>query len=309
MPRNDHRRRDHRRAGPGGNTKKGTRGAPRAASARRALRREAPSTLALLTDRADFGAMRTYRTFTFDDHTGYLRHAQGVLRTLSARGIHVSVVRFDPARYAAYCAETRLDPDSADTRTRYVAEIAAGGTAIPYRGQPVDRLVGQLTPATDRHTTWRRATDALARSGGAEAAFDRASLAFTRLLESAGTGTHHVVCSVQLPGAPLVAAVFAERDLDGAVHLVESDALVLCTLLATGMATGSPGGLVMRSGTGTPAAPDRVRGWCLRDGWPHPLTEAEVFDAYCTDPETGDPVPPEPGVTYLPGTLIPPPGR
>lgn len=318
MPHTDHHQ-HHDAAGPRGErgaarsgrtrggTRNRTRGGRSAASARRALRREVPSTVALLADREDFHAMRSYSTFSFDDHAGYLRQAQGMLRSLAARGTYVSVVRFDPARYVAYCADTGQDPDSADTRTRYVAEVAATGATVPYRGQPLDHLVGQLASAVDRHATWQRATEVLTRSGDAEAAFDRASLAFMRLLESVGSGSHHIVCSVPLDHTPLVAVLHAERDDDGTVHLAETDALVLCTLLAAAMVTGSPGGVVLRTGTGTPAAPDRVRGWRLRDGWPQPLTEAEVFDAYCTDAETGDPVPPEPGVTYCPGTVIPPP--
>lgn len=295
------------RGGTRGNSPGGTRGAGGAASARRALRREMPSTVALLADREDFRAMRSYSTFAFDDHARYLRQAQGMLRTLAARGTYVSVVRFDPAQYAAYCADTGQDPDSADTRTRYVADVAAGGATVPYQGQPVDHLVGQLTSAVHRHATWQHATEALARPADAGTAIDRATLAFTRLLESAGRGTHHIVCSVPLDDEPLVAVVHAECGDDGDVRLVEADALLLCTLLAAGIATGTPGGVVLRTGTGTPAAPDHVRGWCLRDGWLHPLTEAQVFAAYCTDAETGDPVPPEPGVTYCPGTVIPPP--
>ena len=272
-----------------------------------ALRREVPSTVALLADREDFLAMRSYSTFAFDDHTRYLHRAHRLLRTYAAQGTYVSVVRFDPAQYADYCAETDQDPDRAETRTRYVAEVAAGGATVPYRGQSVEHLVDQLHLAADRRTTWQHAAETLARSGGADAAFDRASLALSRLLESAGTGTHHLVCSVPLDDLPLVAALHAERGTDGVARLAEGDALVLCTLLAAGIVAGSPGGVVLRTGAGTPDAPDRVRGWRLRDGWLQPLTEAEVFDAYCTDTATGGPVPPEPGVTYCPGTAIPPP--
>lgn len=277
-------------------------------SARRALRRETPSTVALLADDADFRVMRSsYASFGFDDHPRYLRQVHRLLRALAARGTHVSVVRFDPAQYAAYCAGTGRDPDRADTRTRYVAEVAAGGATIPYQGQPLDRLVRDLDRAGDRHASWRRAARSLTGGGATEALFDRAWTALTRLLGTLGAGTHHVVCSVPLAGAPLVAAVRAERGGDGRLHLAETDALVLCSLLAAGIAAGGPGGVVARTVDGTDTAPDRVRGWCLRDGWLHPLTEAQVFAAYCTDARTGDPVPPEPGVAYLPGTVIPPP--
>ncbi len=43
---------------------------------------------------------------------------------------------------------------------------------------------------------------------------------------------------------------------------------------------------------------DRVYGWRLRGEDLDPLTAAEVFDAYCTDAESGDLVAPESGVDY-----------
>jgi hypothetical protein len=89
------------------------------------------------------------------------------------------------------------------------------------------------------------------------------------------------------------------------VDLEEAEALIFCTVLAVGIATDSSGGVVMRTSTGSDT--DQVRGWSLHNSWLHPLTEAEVFNAYCTDAETGEPVPPEPGVVHRPGTPLPPP--
>lgn len=113
----------------------------RTTALRQALRREAPATLGLLTDARDFAAMRRYRTFTFDDHPTYLREVEHLLKTLAADGTHTTVTLFDPEEYAAYCAETGLDPDTRAGRTRYTAEIAARGVRVPYTGQPVDELV------------------------------------------------------------------------------------------------------------------------------------------------------------------------
>jgi hypothetical protein len=48
-------------------------------------------------------------------------------------------------------------------------------------------------------------------------------------------------------------------------------------------------------------APDRVHGWRLHRGRLAPLTTAEVFNAYCTDAETGEPIGPESGVDYRTG--------
>jgi hypothetical protein len=275
-----------------------------AAAARRALRRETPSTFALLTAGADFRAMTAYASFPFDDHRRYLRHAHGLLRTLTAAGTHVGVVRFDPAGYADWCARAGRDPDDPASRTRYVADAASGGAVVPFDGQPVAALVDQVDLATARHATWSRAADALAAAGAAQHHVDRACLALTRLLDSLAPGHHHLVCSVPLDGTPLVAVLHCERRPGGTTDVVEADALTLTTLLAAGMATGTPGGLVLRSGDGTEAAPDHVRGWTLRDRWLRPLTEAQVFAAYCTDADTGDPVPPEPGVHYCAGTPI-----
>ncbi|MFJ4851722.1 MULTISPECIES: hypothetical protein [unclassified Streptomyces] len=292
---------------------------------RRALRREAPTTVALLTGAADLAAMRGYRSFRFHDHAEYLRRMEGLLRTLTSRGIHVRVGVFDPGEYARYCADTGADPDTSRTRARYAADVTASGPTVPYAGQALEHLVTQIEYETTRQATWELAGDILARAGDcaccgddlARTSFDRASHALTRLLETAGPGSHHVVCSVPTEDTTLLAAMHARCDEHGMVHLAEAEALVCCTVLAAGLATDSPGGLVVRStalspgspGRGGPGdgPPDEVRGWTLRDGWLRPLSEAEVFNAYCTDAETGEPVPPEPGVVHRPGFPLPPP--
>ncbi|MEU3458769.1 hypothetical protein ABZ721_02275 [Streptomyces sp. NPDC006733] len=281
---------------------------------RRALRREAPSIVALLADERDFTAMRPHRGLPCADHRAYLRQMDGLLRSLLSQGLFVTVTLFDPAQYAEYCADTGRDPGTAASRARYTAAVTATGPGVPYSGQPVRRLLAQLRHETDRQAAWDRATDVLtaaeARTGGgrelARRAFERASRALVALIETAGTGTHHVVCSVQQPhGAPLLAVLTTERTASGRIHLAEADALVFCTVLAAAAVSGGSAGIVVRS-TVT-GGRDEVRGWSLRDGWPQPLTEAEVFNAYCTDAATGEPVPPEPGVTYRSGRPLGPP--
>lgn len=286
---------------------------------RHTLRREAPTTVAVVTDPAGFAAMRGYRSFSFDDHPTYLRQIEGLLRSLTARGIHVRVGPFDPAEYAEYCADTGHDPDSSRSRTRYAADVTTAGPTVAYTGQPLELLVTELAHEAGRQATWERASGILAGAGDcagcgddlARTSFDRASEALMRLLEAAGAGHHHLVCSVSAEDGTLLAAMHARRDEKGMIHLAESEALVCCTVLAAGIAKDSPGGVVLRSGTGTgqpsPDRPDEVRGWTLRDGWLRPLTEAQVFNAYCTDAESGDPVPPEPGVVHRPGFDLPPP--
>ncbi|MGK5631557.1 hypothetical protein [Streptomyces sp. URMC 123] len=279
-----------------------------------APRGEVPSTLALLADERDFAAMRHYATFTFSDHETYLRAMEALLRSLAAEGVHTAVALFDPDDYAEFCADTGLEPDSPLSRTRYTAECAAAGPTLPYEGQPIDRLAAALVETADRHATLECAATLLAGLGrcadcGADlgrAAYHRAVHAVTRLLEAVGPGGHHLVCSVPVNGTPLIAVLQARTGPGGTARLLEAEALVFCTVLAIGIATDTGGGLVLRTDR-PPAGPDTVRGWVLNDGWPRPLTAAEVFSAYCTDADTGDPVPPEPGVEHLPGIALPAP--
>ncbi|MFI6149600.1 hypothetical protein [Streptomyces sp. NPDC051109] len=279
---------------------------------RRKLRREVPSTVGLLADAGDFAAMRAYRSFTFDhhdDYSDYLRHVDGLLRSLAAQGIHTTVALFDPDAYAEFCREHGIDPDTADARTRFTAELAGAGAQLPYSGQPIDELVPLLVDEAVRQATWEYATSLLAGVGRCadcgedigHASFTRASGALTRLVDGAGPGHHHLVCSVPTEDEQLVAVLHAEvaPDRDGPPRMEGREGLDFVTVLAAGLALGGPGGLVLRSTTEGLA--DRVHGWRLDRGRLVPLSAAAVFNAYCTDADTGEPVPPEPGVEYCPG--------
>ncbi|MFI1971888.1 hypothetical protein [Streptomyces cinnamoneus] len=280
-------------------------------TARRRLRGEAPSTVAVLADERDFAAMRRYDTFTFDDHAMYLRQVEGLLRAMAAKGTYTSVALFDPDAYEQYCTERRLDPDTPASRTRYTADIAAQGVRVPYEGQPIARLLPDLVDQAGRQTTWERASRLLARAGGPAAhatdsgqvAFARASRTLRRLIEAVGTGAHHLVCTVPAEGTTrLVAVLHAERHEDGHVHMGHPAATVFCTVLAAGFTAERPGGLALRSMV--PGRPAVLRAWGIKHGTLVPMSEAEVFSAYCTDALNGDPVPPEHGVEHRAGIEI-----
>ncbi len=297
-------------------------------TAHRTLRREVPSTAAVLADEQDFTAMRRYRTFPFDDHAGYLQQMETLLRTLAAQGVLTTLSLFDPAAFEQYCAEQDLDPDRPDSRSRYTAEAARTGARVTYEGEPLKQLLPLLVEEADRQSAWNHAAALLARAGScddcgadlAHAAFARATRALQQLLTSLGDGTHHLVCSIAA-GEPSLLAVL--RATDGAgdrLRLAESETLVFCTVLAAGLALRTPGGIVSRTTTDptdlagsahhsatTGPLRDTVRGWSLRDSWLRPLTAAEVFTAYCTDADSGEPIPPEPGVDYAPGLPLEPP--
>lgn len=271
---------------------------------RRVLRREIAGTIGLLTDEHDFRAMRRYRSFSFDDHTTYLQQVEAVLKSRAAEGSHTTLALFDPEDYAAFCADTGLDPEAPASRTRFTAELAAAGPTVPYDGRPLATLLPVLVDEAVRQATWEYATTLLARLGPCptcgedigRAAFTRACDLVVRILETAPPGERHLVCSVSGPPETLVSVLHAGDGTEGAVELDEAEALEFTSVLALGLATRSPGGLVMR--ISAPDAADRVHGWRLRGGDLEPLTASEVFDAYCTDAESGDIIAPESGVDY-----------
>jgi hypothetical protein len=270
---------------------------------RRVLRREIAGTIGLLTDEHDFRAMRRYRTFTFDDHAVYLKQVEGLLRSRARQGSHTTVALFDPEEYAQFCTRQGLDPDDPSSRTRFTARLAVTGPTLPYEGQPLPDLLASLVDEGVRQATWKYATTLLARLGACtacgedigRAAFTRASDLLARILDTAPAGDRHLVCSVTGPPETLVAALHTTQDGDS-LALDETEALEFTTVLALGLATESPGGLVVR--TTAPHQPDRVYGWRLRAHGLRPLTAGEVFDAYCTDIESGDLIAPESNVDY-----------
>ena len=271
---------------------------------RRVLRREIAGTIGLLTDEHDFGAMQRYRSFTFDSHETYLQQVEALLKTRASQGSHTTVALFDPDEYAEFCADAGLDPDVPSSRTRFTAELATTGPTVPYDGQPLTDLVPTLVDEAVRQATWEYASTLLARLGACascgedigRAAFTRASGFLVRILDASGPGNRHLVCSVSATPETLVSVLHADEDDDGAIQLDEAEALEFTTVLALGIATRSPGGLVMR--TSTPGTTDRVYGWRLRGERLAPLTAGEVFDAYCTDIESGDLISPESDVDY-----------
>ncbi|MEV6943537.1 hypothetical protein AB0N07_16390 [Streptomyces sp. NPDC051172] len=271
---------------------------------RRDLRREIAGTIGLLTDEHDFRAMRRYRSFTFDNHTSYLQQVEALLKIRASQGSHTTVALFDPLEYAEFCADTGLDPDVQSSRTRFTAELATTGPVLPYEGQPLADLVPALVDEAVRQATWEYASTLLARLGACascgedigRAAFTRASHLLVRILDTAGAGNRHLVCSVTATPETLVSVLHADEDDQGAIQVDEAEALEFTTVLALGIATRSPGGLVIR--TSAPGTTDRVYGWRLRGEGLEPLTAGEVFDAYCTDIESGDIISPESDVDY-----------
>ncbi|MGV9316062.1 hypothetical protein ACWDR0_28320 [Streptomyces sp. NPDC003691] len=298
-----------RRPGPGRTGPDRPRGR---AAARRALRREVPATVGILADAHDFAAMSGYRSFPFDDHPSYLHRVEDLLGSLAGDRLHTAVVLFDPEEYAHYCAGEGLDPDSPLSRSRYTAVAAARGGALDYTGQPIGELLPLLIDHSVRRATWEYAAGLLAAAGPCadcgqdigKASFDRAAHLLARLLEEAGPGSHHLVCSVAAPAERLFVTLAADRDpADPAARPDPAAYAEFITVLAVAVALGRPAGVVLR--TAGSGAADRVHGWTVHRSSFVPLSEAGVFSAYCTDAATGEPVPPEPGTEYHAGFPVP----
>ncbi|MBB1256743.1 hypothetical protein H3146_25855 [Streptomyces sp. OF3] len=283
------------------------------------LRREAPTTVALLPDERAFATMRRYRSFRFDRYDAYRRETDGLLRALAARTEHVRVTLLDPGDYARYCATTGTDPDTAAARARYTADRQH--PVLTYQGQRLTELIDRLRAADAARRAGRRpepdnrpdqskappGTLTPDPSPALRDACDRAVELIGGLLLGAGAGRHHLVCSVRLPdaagGQSLTAALHTGDDrTTGEVEINREAALALALVLAAGITTLGTGGVVLRS---THRESEVVHGWRLVGSRLRPLTTAEVFTAYCTDPYTGEPLAPEPGVEHRAGFFLP----
>ncbi|WP_052862433.1 hypothetical protein [Streptomyces sp. Tu6071] len=275
--------------------------------------RELVGALALLAEEEDYHGMTRYGAPRFHDHTQYLDSVDTVLRSRRTGGRRTRVGLLDPEEYAAYCAGSGLDPGVPESRQRFTEHLVETGATLPYEGRPLADLLPDLAHLALRRATFAYAGELLDAAGRCEecgeilarAAFDRASELLTAACHALGAGRHHLVCSTSTQAGPLL----AEFDIDTVPgtwpHPEESAALDLTTVLAAALAAGLPCGLVAR--TSGPDASDAVRGWRLREHTLRPLTAAEVFDAYCTDTETGEPIPPEPGVDYRAAPVLTPP--
>jgi hypothetical protein len=282
----------------------------RTASMRTVLRREVAGTIGLLADEHDFTAMRRYRTFTFDDHTTYLRQVEGLLKSLAAQGGHTVVALFDPEEYAEFCEETGIEPDRPASRTRFTAELAATGPAVAYEGQPLRDLLPELVEETVRQATWQYASTTLTHLGPCagcgtdigRAAFARASYLIARAVDTVGRGTHHWVATVPADDGMLHAVLHVDATERDTVTLDETEAMELTTLLALAIAHGNAFAVVVRT---VDDGHQRIFGWRLKDERLQPIPAAQVFDAYCIDVESGDLTAPEPDVDYCTAPQVP----
>ncbi|MEU4181557.1 hypothetical protein [Streptomyces sp. NPDC026589] len=128
---------------------------------------------------------------------------------------------------------------------------------------------------------------------------NRALDIFDKLTEEAGEGTHSLTLAVTgMGGTAYEVFPFIQDDEGMAASLSHLEEF--CELLAIAISGAHPSGLAMR----TAGERATVRGWKFTDGDPIPLNRAETFNAYCTDPTTGEPIPPDPDTEYADAPVI-----
>ncbi|MFJ8848365.1 hypothetical protein ACIRFF_36390 [Streptomyces cyaneofuscatus] len=129
--------------------------------------------------------------------------------------------------------------------------------------------------------------------------FDRSFDIFDRVTEKAGKGTHCLTLAVRAPEG-CVTAMFPWTQAEDGMAASLTRLHDFTDLLAVAVSGAHPSGMCMR----TLATPDTVCGWRFTDGDPIPLTRSEAFDAYATNPTTGELVVPMPGTEYADAPVI-----
>jgi hypothetical protein len=129
------------------------------------------------------------------------------------------------------------------------------------------------------------------------------------LLAVLGPGEHAITCTASLPSGIGHGRVTIQQNETGR-HGRGSpwDLINFIAVLATALDERHQGAIVIRS---RPANGDseggNLRAWVLDGTWPQPLTSADVRTAHLTHPVTGELLPPEPDIQYLPGIALPRP--
>ena len=268
----------------------------------RRMRKEAGAVVALLATPDDFDTMREhYRSFRFTDYYDYLNDQQILLDSLTeTSGAYVTL--FDPVAFVNFCNRERLEPDSSSSRSRYAAGAAVHEVRLPYEGDELGHVLEDLQEAVIKRQGLEKAVRIIGSSSldgmPPHAFLDRARVAVGGLLHGLGPGSHHLVCSVTDQAERLTAILHVTCADDGAPQVSQDDALAFTVHVAAGLRTGGTAGIVARTYPREAASQDVLRGWAVGEGWLRPLTEAQVFAAYCTDAATGEPIPPEHGVEY-----------
>nr|GID83689.1 hypothetical protein Ade03nite_26130 [Actinoplanes derwentensis] len=245
----------------------------------------------MVADEATFRQLSAaYASFVWspDQHSEYLDVHDDAIEKSRRDGAVVLVGRFEHADFVDFCAEAGLAPDSAASRSAYAVRAGASAEVKEWDGSARDLLLS----ASLLDSVGTRAEEAIA-------AAQQVVEELTDLMLSAPPGPGSVTVTVSAPGDEVTTVLFP-WELAGDEMQVSRPFELLFTAVAAGVVNG--GGLIVRIRTGVDlrggVAQTRVLGWRLGDHDAAEISDAELFNAFCTDATTGDLLPPEYGTVY-----------
>jgi hypothetical protein len=253
------------------------------------------------------------------DYEAYLAGIHRRMASARRTGKQVLVGPFLTDQYESYADAIGEPPCSFETLRSYDDFVARiGPHTITWAGEPISSVLAHLRGATDTSTDEAKLLPLLKQAAdlhvdpqrAASQALDAATEIFAPLLKHTEPGHHTLTCVVQFPRERVSYELPVMRTSELVAFPDGGPEQLLWAALATAQLSERPATLILRSRrltAHTPAAQKRhsrhpesltVRAWRLSAGRAIPLTAAQAFALACTDPATGDPVPPEPGACY-----------
>lgn len=162
-------------------------------------------------------------------------------------------------------------------------------TPVIYRAEIIDKMEGDIIRWSQKQTDFTEATDELIKNS---------SEVFVNIIKTLPAGHHHLVNSNEYD----MFMISLDKDSDDAQTKMSGDHELFARSFAHSFLFG--GGVVVRTQHPDDIMADgtlrwEVSGYALGKEEVIGLSEAEIFSAYCTDAETGEPIPPEYGVDYM----------
>lgn len=252
------------------------------------------------------------------DHGTYQQYTEGITRAYyeALESYNVSLVILTPDDVEEYAQDLGCDPDSPECRTQLLAEAAVSGDGWDLA---IEQMFAYAHAVELLDDALLSEPEVVELSGSADSALEA-------LLDTAQMYDEtHIYTFTVVPASPPVQMVIHLHSFDGEVH-VDSSLVALHAVMCVALLYG--GSLTMRSmnwpdfppedafptglefagfppsqdfvelGFAAPALTD-VRAYYFVDGSYGQLSEAEVFNAYCMDADSGEPIPPEPDVNYV----------
>jgi hypothetical protein len=253
------------------------------------------------------------------DYEAYLAGIHRRMASARRTGKQVLIGPFLTDQYESYAEAIGEPPASSETLRSYDDFVARiGPHTATWVGEPISRVIAQLRAATDTSADQAKLLPLLKQAAdlhtdpqrAASRALDAATEVFAPLLKHTEPGHHTLTCIVQFPRERVSYELPVVRTSELVAFPDGGPEQLLWAALATAQLAERPATLILRSRRLTAHAPANraphprnaepltVRAWRLAAGRAIPLTSAQAFALACTDPTTGDPVPPEPGARY-----------